>query len=64
MLRNSRDIIRRLEKDGFELVSISGSHHKFHNPRSKRTVIVIHPKKDIAVGTVRAMYRQAGWPKD
>ena len=64
MLTNSRDIVRRLEREGFVLVSVHGSHHKFHNSQSKRTVIVIHPKKDIAIGTVRAMYRQAGWAKD
>jgi predicted RNA binding protein YcfA (HicA-like mRNA interferase family) len=29
MERNSRQIIRRLERDGFELVKITGSHHKF-----------------------------------
>ena len=29
MLRNSRDIVRRLKAEGFELVSIKGSHHKF-----------------------------------
>jgi predicted RNA binding protein YcfA (HicA-like mRNA interferase family) len=26
MLRDSRGIIRRLEREGFELVSVSGSH--------------------------------------
>jgi HicA toxin of bacterial toxin-antitoxin, len=29
MLTNSRDIIRRLLQDGFEQVSVRGSHHKF-----------------------------------
>lgn len=64
MLKDSRDIIRRLEREGFVLVSVSGSHHKFRHPQTRRTVIVIHPKKDLAVGTVRSMYRQAGWEKD
>jgi predicted RNase H-like HicB family nuclease len=31
MLRDSRAIIARLERDGFRLVSVSGSHHKFRN---------------------------------
>jgi predicted RNA binding protein YcfA (HicA-like mRNA interferase family) len=64
MLTNSRDIIRRLEREGFVLISVRGSHHKFRHAASQRTVIVIHPKKDIAIGTAREMYKQAGWAKD
>lgn len=64
VLRDSRAIIRRLRGDGFELVSIRGSHHKFFHPSARRVVIVPHPRKDIPSGTVRAIYDQAGWPKD
>ncbi len=64
MLRDSRDIVRRLKHDGFELVSVRGSHHKFVQPRSRRVVILTHPKKDLPLGTVRAIYKQAGWEKD
>ncbi|MEM5470689.1 type II toxin-antitoxin system HicA family toxin [Hoeflea sp. AS60] len=59
MERNSPQIIRRLEKDGFELVKVSGSHHKFR--KDGETVTVPHPKKDLPTGTVRAIYKQAGW---
>ena len=59
MERNSRQIIRRQEKDGFELVKVSGSHHKFR--KNGKTVTVPHPKKDLPTGTVRAIYKQAGW---
>ena len=64
MLRDSRDIVRRLEQDGFELVSVRGSHHKFVHPRSRRMVIVTHPRRDIPKGTVKAIYAQAGWKQD
>ena len=59
MERNSRKIIQRLKKDGFVLVSIAGSHHKFS--KSAQTVIVPHPKKDLTEGTARAIAKQAGW---
>ena len=59
MERNSRQIIRWLERDGFELVKIIGSHHKFK--KNDKTVKVPHPKKDLPVATVRAIYKQAGW---
>jgi predicted RNA binding protein YcfA (HicA-like mRNA interferase family) len=64
MLRDSRDIIARLKKDGFEEISVRGSHHKYAHPILRRIVIVPHPRKDIPPGTVRSIYRQAGWQKD
>lgn len=64
MLRDSRDIIRRLKDSGFDLVSVRGSHHKFRHAESGRIVIVPHPRRDIPVGTVRSIYDQADWQKD
>ena len=64
MLTDSRDIIRRLEREGFQLVSVKGSHHKFWHPEKRRIVMVPHPRRDIPIGTVKSVYRQAGWPKD
>jgi predicted RNA binding protein YcfA (HicA-like mRNA interferase family) len=59
MLRNSRDIVRRLEAEGFELVSIRGSHHKYR--KGAIIVIVPHPKKDLPLGTARSIAKQVGW---
>jgi len=53
-----------LRRDGFELVSTRGSHHKFVHPATRRMVIVPHPRKDIPIGTVRSIYDQAAWQKD
>jgi predicted RNA binding protein YcfA (HicA-like mRNA interferase family) len=64
MLTNSRDIIRRLLQDGFEQVSVRGSHHKFAHRTKHLIVIVPHPKRDLPPGTVRSIYKQAGWQKD
>ena len=59
MLHNSRDIVKRLESEGFKLVRIRGSHHKFR--KGPITVIVPHPKKDLPLGTARSIARQVGW---
>jgi predicted RNA binding protein YcfA (HicA-like mRNA interferase family) len=59
--RDSRKIIERLEKDGFEFVSVRGSHHKYR--RGSVTIVVPHPKKDPAPGTAHAIARAAGWLK-
>jgi predicted RNA binding protein YcfA (HicA-like mRNA interferase family) len=59
MERDSKKIVKRLIADGFELVSIKGSHHKFR--RGEMTAIVPHPKKDLPNGTARSIARMAGW---
>ncbi len=59
MERDSHKIIARLKRDGFELVSSRGSHHKLR--KGTRTIIVPHPKKDLPIGTARAIAKQAGW---
>ena len=51
-------------QDGFKLVSVRGSHHKFRHPISNKMTIITHPKRDMPIGTVRAIYRQVGWDKD
>jgi predicted RNA binding protein YcfA (HicA-like mRNA interferase family) len=50
MLTNSREIIRRLEREGWVLVRITGSHHVFKNTASDETLVVPHPKKDLGKG--------------
>ncbi|MER8391020.1 type II toxin-antitoxin system HicA family toxin [Mesorhizobium sp. M0045] len=57
--RDSRKIVKRLEDDGFELVSVRGSHHKFR--KGEIVLIVPHPEKDLPTGTARAISKQAGW---
>ena len=59
MDRDGKKIIKRLKEDGFELISTRGSHHKFR--KGTVTIIVPHPKKDLPVGTARAIAKDAGW---
>jgi predicted RNA binding protein YcfA (HicA-like mRNA interferase family) len=56
---DSRELMRRLLAAGFEIVSVRGSHHKLR--KGARTVILPHPKKDLPLGTVNSILRQAGW---
>ena len=57
--RSSKKIVKRLLADGFELVAVKGSHHKFR--KGDRTVIVPHPKRDLPLGTARNIAWMAGW---
>jgi predicted RNA binding protein YcfA (HicA-like mRNA interferase family) len=38
-----------------------GSHYHFKHPENPGRVTVPHPKKDLPKGTLRGIFRQAGW---
>lgn len=61
MVNNSREIIKMLKDDGWELVRTNGSHHQFKHPQKDGTVTVPHPRKDLPIRTVKSIYKQAGW---
>jgi len=56
----SRELIRLPVTDGWQLDRVRGSHHQYRHPRKPGTVTVPHPKKDLGVGLVKAIRRQAG----
>ncbi|MBC7135790.1 type II toxin-antitoxin system HicA family toxin [Oceanibaculum nanhaiense] len=57
---NSREIIHRLEREGWREVARKGSHVQFKHPVRPGRVTVPHPKKDIPAGTLRSIERQSG----
>jgi predicted RNA binding protein YcfA (HicA-like mRNA interferase family) len=57
---DSREIIRRIEADGWRQVRQSGSHKQFKHPTKPGLVTVPSPKRDIPHGTLRSIARQAG----
>jgi len=58
---NSRQIIKELEKAGWVLARIKGSHHQFKHSERPGLVTVKHPDRDIPVGTLNNIRKQAGW---
>ena len=58
---DSRDVIRRLKADGWNMVRRKGSHHQFKHPHKPGLVTVPHPKRDLPTGTLRSIFKQAGW---
>jgi predicted RNA binding protein YcfA (HicA-like mRNA interferase family) len=57
---DSRDIIAALEADGWQKVAQKGSHVQFKHPTKPGRVTVPHPKRDIPIGTLRSIEKQAG----
>ncbi|MES2187251.1 MAG: type II toxin-antitoxin system HicA family toxin, partial [Pseudomonadota bacterium] len=46
--------------DGWKMVATVGSHHQFKHADKPGRVTVPHPKKDLPIGTVKSILRQAG----
>lgn len=59
MIRNSRELIRLIERDGWVQVAVRGSHRQFKHPEKPGRVTIPHPRRDLPVGTARSIYRQA-----
>lgn len=57
---DSRKLIAEIKADGWVLVRINGSHHHFTYPTKPGLVTVPHPKKELPIGTVKSIKKQAG----
>ena len=55
----STDVIKALASDGCFKVAQKGSHVQFKHPSKPGRVTVPHPKRDIPLGTLRSIERQA-----
>jgi len=55
----SKDVITALESDGWAKVGQKGSHIQFKHPTKKGRVTVPQPQKDIPIGTLRSIEKQA-----
>lgn len=57
---HSKEVIKRIESDGWQLIRTKGSHHHFKHPEKAGLVTVPHPKGDLPKGTVNNIFKQAG----
>ncbi|RBP07085.1 putative RNA binding protein YcfA (HicA-like mRNA interferase family) [Roseiarcus fermentans] len=56
-----KDIIRRLEDDGWALVATRGSHRQFrHKTKKGRVTVPGKLSADLQPGTLKSILRQAG----
>jgi predicted RNA binding protein YcfA (HicA-like mRNA interferase family) len=56
-----RDVLKRLQDDGWQIVRQEGSHRILKHP-TKRGIVVVagHPSKDMKAGTLQSVWKQAG----
>jgi len=57
---SSQDLVRQLERAGWQLSRVRGSHHIVRHPNRGGHVSVPHPRKNLGVGLVNKIRQQAG----
>lgn len=56
---DSLSIVKTLLQDGWFEVAQKGSHVQFKHSTKKGRVTIPHPKKDLPIGTVKSVFKQA-----
>jgi predicted RNA binding protein YcfA (HicA-like mRNA interferase family) len=60
-----RDILAMLRADGWYIVTTRGSHRQFkHRTRRGRVTIAGRLNDELARGTLKSVFRQAGWKSE
>ncbi len=59
-----RDVIKLIEKDGWMLERIRGSHRQYRHPSKVGTVTIAgHPADEMPPGTLNSVLKQSGLKK-
>jgi predicted RNA binding protein YcfA (HicA-like mRNA interferase family) len=56
---DSRDVLAALRADGWEQVTQKGSHVQLKHPVKPGRVTVPHPRRDLPIGTLKSIEKQA-----
>jgi len=60
MPMSPKEIIKHLERNGFDFIKSNGSHRKYYNRVTGKTTVVPYHNKPLKPGTERAILKQAG----
>jgi predicted RNA binding protein YcfA (HicA-like mRNA interferase family) len=56
-----RDVLTALQRGGFELTHVRGSHYYLRKPSGSGLVVIpIHGNRTLPLGTLRSIIRQSG----
>jgi predicted RNA binding protein YcfA (HicA-like mRNA interferase family) len=55
------EVRRRLERDGWQRRAGCGDHVNFNKPGQPVVITVDMGMKEVPIGTLRSIYRKAGW---
>jgi predicted RNA binding protein YcfA (HicA-like mRNA interferase family) len=57
-------VVRALERAGFKVTRVSGSHHVMRHPDGRTVPIPVHPGRDMPKGTLRNVLAIIGMEAD
>lgn len=57
---SSREVLQILKADGWYIVNSEGDHFQLKHPAKPGRVTLTHPVKDIPIGTLKSIEKQAG----
>lgn len=59
---SGKAVVRALQRDGFEVLRVSGSHQILKHPdrTGSKVVVPVHGSRDLPRGTLRSILDQAG----
>jgi len=57
---SSKELIRIITNNGWYLVSIRGSHHKFRHKERPGIIVIPHPRNIVSTGTASHIIKTAG----
>jgi predicted RNA binding protein YcfA (HicA-like mRNA interferase family) len=57
-------VVRALERAGFKVARISGSHHVMRHPDGRTVPVPVHPGRDMPKGTLRNILAIIGMEAD
>lgn len=61
---SAKELIKILEKQGFEIVHQKGSHVRLKHPDGRRTTVPMHSGENVGVGLLRKILRDANISRD
>jgi predicted RNA binding protein YcfA (HicA-like mRNA interferase family) len=53
-------VVRALERTGFKVARVTGSHYIMRHPDGRGTTVPVHAARDVAKGTLRGVLADAG----
>lgn len=53
-------VVHALERQGFKVARVNGSHHIMRHPDGRGTTVPVHGTRDLAKGTLRGILHDVG----
>ena len=61
---SAKELIKLLEKQGFQIVHQKGSHVRLKHPDGRRTTVPMHSGENVGVGLLRKILRDTNISRD